>query len=179
MFADFADRGLVIAHETGHAVVAWSSPFIPAPKKIQFYPAAQEAETLVEPVPEVISTLDALECAAFALGGAAGEAIALGGYGYLVAKDLDYACWAAQVARLMGMRRKRWRTTPFIRSLPKEVWRELHWFLDHAYTTAVARIETHRGAYARLRDLLTRGYADGRIEFGTDEIAACLGPKPV
>ena len=178
MLFDFSDRARVIAHEAGHAVVAWSSPFIPAPQEIRFYPSLEEAETWVEPIPDVTSSLDALECAAFALGGAAGEAMILGGYERLVVKDLDYACWAAQVARLMGVKRRHWRKTPFILRLPREIWRELHWFLDQAYATALARLEAQRAPYDRLLDLLSREYAGGRVEFGVDEISACLGPRP-
>lgn len=177
MIVDFIDRARVIAHETGHAVAAWASPFIPAPEAIRLYPSLQEAETLVEPIPEVTSSLDALECAVFALGGAAGEAFALGDFERLVPKDLDYACWAAQVVRQMGIRLRRRRTTPFMRRLPPVIWRELHVFIDHAYDLALKRIEAHAEAYGRLRDLLTRDYLQGKLAWDAAELAGCLGPR--
>lgn len=177
MIVDFQDRARVIAHETGHAIVAWSSPFVSVPQAVRFYPVKEEAEVEVIPLPEVTSTLDALEAAAFALAGAAGEALMLGAYERLVPRDLDLACTMAGIVYLWGMRPRR-RRTPFTRSLPRGTPPELHRFLDQAYERALERLMKHREAYDRLHGFLSRGYLDGRIEFLAEELAECLGPKP-
>ena len=179
MIVDFLDRARVVAHETGHAIVAWSSPFVSVPQAIRFFPAHEEAEVEIVPLPEVTSTLDALEVAAFALGGAAGEAHKLGAYERLVLRDLDTACLMAAIVYRWGMRRRRrLRVTPFMRTLPEGVWRELHWFVDKAYEHALGRLQTHQEAYDRLHGFLSHGYLQGRIEFTAAELAQCLGPKP-
>lgn len=178
MIVDFQDRARVIAHETGHAIVAWSSPFVSVPQAVRFYPAHEEAEVEIVPLPEVTSTVDAVEVAAFALGGAAGEALMLGAYERLVPRDLDLACTMAGIVYLWGVRPRR-RRTPFTRSLPPGIPPELHRFLDEAYEHALGRLLAHRAAYDRLHGFLARGYLDGRIEFLAEELADRLGPKPV
>jgi len=181
MFADFADRARVIAHEAGHAVVAWASPSFPPVLAIRFYPAYEEAACEFPSFPKPNDTNGYLEFASVFMAGYAGERHRLGGFGHLVRGDLAWGLAVAKVVRLMGAlprARRKGPPTDFRKALPHGLHAGMKEFLNIAYDVAVRKIETHAEAYDRLHGRLAHGYAQGRVDFPAVEVSEWLGPRP-
>jgi len=176
----YDDLPRVIAHEAGHAVVAWASRSVPPPVAVRFYPLEGEASVQLASWP--MSGLPGvyLEFTSVYLGGFAGETVALGGFQSLLKADFQSALEVTRLVRRIGkLPRRRGAMTPFRARLPWRMHGGMKRFLNDAFDLAVSRIETHRGAFEHLRGKLSRGYCvDGKVEFLADELDAWLGPRP-
>lgn len=172
---------IMIAHEAGHAVAAWASPFCSALETIRFYPEKGEASCEILPCPNPTSIEDCLEFSTFYLGGIAGETVAYGGFEGLGGTDLRLSLRMMALIRRMSDRPRRvhLRTNAFLMKLPQEVFWEHRGWMNLAYDRAVDRIHEYREAHRRLRDLLTQGYIKGQLDWRSAELAKCLGPRPL
>ena len=176
----FEDLPRVIAHEAGHAVVAWASPTIPAPAAVRFWPLEGEAHVQLASMPTSRLPTVYLEFAAVYLGGFAGETAAYGDFQKLLQGDFGNALEIAKLVRLLDKLPKRRRTTPFRTRLPWGLHAGMKQFLCDAFELALRRVETHCETFERVRGHLSRGYCvDGRVEFLADELSAWLGPRPI
>lgn len=176
----FQNLVVIIAHEAGHAVAAWASPFCSALDAIRFHPEKGEATCEILACPDPISIEDCIELSTYFLGGIAGETVAYGGFEELGGTDLRQSLKMTAIIRGTAVRPRRVHLRPnaFLAKLPKEIFSEHRAWMNRAYDLAVDRIKTHQEAHRRLRDLLTQGYIKGQLEWRSAELAECLGPRP-
>lgn len=175
----FVDLVAMIAHEAGHAVAAEASPCVSAPQSIEIKPGEGSATCSALCLEQPSSLTACLELASFSLGGAAGETVAFGGFEKLHGPDLLDALETAKLARqLTGAPRRRPRImSAFLRKMPQDVFWEYWAFLERSYDLAVERIRQRRLAHRQLRNLITFGYCHGKLNYGAEEIGACLHPE--
>jgi hypothetical protein len=176
----FEDVTRVIAHEAGHAVMAWSSPILPAPVAVRFWPLKDEAHVEFGGWPSPDLPGVHLEFAALFLAGFAGETVACGDFERLLMDDFGHVMEIVRLLRILDkLPRRRYRATPFRARLPHNLHRGAKTFLNDAFDLAMRRITEHHETFERLRAHLSRGYCvERRVEFLADELSTWLGPRP-
>jgi hypothetical protein len=170
---------VIMTHEAGHTIVAWHSPIVLEVRNVWIDLAAKEAGCrMVQNIRQDPS--DWFEEAVLAMAGMAAEDLCLGDFKVAIAtKDLANATDAARMARHFGTRwRERPPPTRFLSRVGNRVPRDCQRFVQYAFDTARARLESRRADLDGLYTLLLADCLEGRVVFPASRFIDILGPRP-